>query len=174
MEIVILRRQVAGEDDVILVAARDGNEGKPYALSVEVADVTPKEAAEAQAEIDALIKKGDLSRRRLWYQKVVDRFHKQDLEPTVSIEVHVLRIGDVAIATNPFELFLDYGVQIQGRSKALQTFVLQLTCGSRGYLATERAVKGGHYSAVVASNQVGPEGGQLLVDRTVEWINSFW
>lgn len=63
---------------------------------------------------------------------------------------------------------------MQGRSKALQTFVLQLTCGSAGYLPTERAVKGGGYSAIVASNRVGPEGGQVLADRSVEMINSMW
>jgi hypothetical protein len=173
-------RRISGEmRDLCPLVAKEQHSSVPFAHRVEnlalpVRKVTPKEAAEAQAEIDALVQKGDLSRRRLWYQKVIDRFHKQDQEPTLSVEVHVLRIGDVAIATNPFELFLDYGVQIQGRSKALQTLVLQLTCGSRGYLATERAVKGGHYSAVVASNQVGPEGGQLLVDQTVEWINSLW
>jgi hypothetical protein len=110
----------------------------------------------------------------LWYQKVVDRYGAQEQQPTVTVEVHALRIGDVAIITNPFELFLDYGVQMQGRSKALQTFVLQLTNGSSGYLATERAVKGGGYSAVIASNRVGPEGGQVLVDRSVELINSLW
>jgi len=65
-------------------------------------------------------------------------------------------------------------VQMQGRSKALQTFVLQLTNGSSGYLATERAINGGGYSAVIASNRVGPEGGQVLVDRSVELINSLW
>ena len=43
-------------------------------------------------------------------------------------------------ATNPFELFLDYGMRIKGRSPALQTFVLQLTTPWCGYLPTERAV----------------------------------
>ncbi|HPM81466.1 MAG TPA: hypothetical protein PLF81_12245, partial [Candidatus Anammoximicrobium sp.] len=110
----------------------------------------------------------------LWLQNVVDRYHQQDKEPTLSVEVHALRIGDIAIVTNPFELFLDYGVQMQGRSKAVQTFVLQLTNGSSGYLPTERAVRGGSYSAIVASNRVGPEGGQVLVERSVELINSMW
>ena len=143
-------------------------------MALPVRKVTEQEAAAAQAQIDALKKKGDASRRWLWYQKVVDRYNAQEKEPTLTVEVHALRIGDVAIVTNPFELFLDYGVQMQGRSKALQTFVLQLTNGSAGYLATQRAVQGGSYSAVVASNRVGPEGGQVLVDRSVELINSLW
>ena len=92
----------------------------------------------------------------------------------MTIEVHVLRIGDVAIATNPFELFTDYGVQIKARSKALQTMVLQLTSGWAGYLPTQRAVAGGGYSAVVQSGRIGPDGGQILVDRTVELIDALW
>ena len=32
----------------------------------------------------------------------------------------------------------------------------------------------GNYGAGVASNQVGPEGGQVLVDRTVECIREMW
>ena len=35
----------------------------------------------------------------------------------VPVEVHVLRLGDVAMATNPFELFLDYGIQIKGAAR---------------------------------------------------------
>jgi len=43
-------------------------------------------------------------------------------------ELHVLRLGDVAMVTCPFELFIDYGMRIQARSKALLTFVVQLSC----------------------------------------------
>jgi hypothetical protein len=85
----------------------------------------------------------------------------------------VLRIGDVALCTNPFELFTDYGIRIQARSKALQTFVIQLV-GDGPYLPTEKALRGGSYSAVIQSNMVGPEGGEILVDRTVEVINGMW
>jgi len=175
-----LGRRIAGEiRDVCPLVRQDVRTGVPVAHKVEdialpVRKVTEKEVAEAQAEIDALAKKEGTARRRLWLQKVVDRFHSQDKEPTLTVPVHALRIGDVAIITNPFELFLDFGVQMQGRSKAVQTFVLQLTNGSSGYLPTERAVRGGSYSAIVASNRVGPEGGQVLVERSVELINSLW
>jgi len=46
--------------------------------------------------------------------------------------------------------------------------------GVEGYLPTARAVRGGGYSAVAESNTVGPEGGQVLVDRTVDLVKSLW
>jgi hypothetical protein len=58
-------------------------------------------------------------------------------------------------------------------SKALQTFIVQLA-GPGTYLATEKAIRGGGYSAVCLSNIVGSEGGQILVDRTVRLINQMW
>ena len=169
-------RRIAREvDDVYELARGDNRTNVTFAHSV--ADwalprrkVTEGEAKAAQAQIDALVKANDATRKRLWHQAVVDRYRTQGDEPTFAAEVHVVRIGDVVIATNPFELFGDYGVQIKSRSKAVQTFVVQL-CGPGGYLPTARAVAGGGYSAVVESSEVGPEGGQMLVDRTVEMIN---
>ena len=107
---------------------------------------------------------------------VIDRFEKQRIDPNpkMEAEIHILRIGDVVICTDQFELFTDYGIRIQARSNALQTFVIQLGTGATAYLPTEKAVKGGGYSATVQSDLVGPEGGQILVDRTVELINSMW
>ena len=89
------------------------------------------------------------------------------------IELHALRLGDVAIATNPFELYTQYGIQMKARSKALQTLLIQLA-GPGSYLPTEPAVRGGGYSAIAESNEVGPEGGQVLSDRTVEVLNAMW
>ena len=165
--------------DLLGLARKDIRSDVPFAhvvhdLALPVRKVTEKEVADAQAEIETLARKGDNSRRGAWLKATIDRFAMQDREPTFNAEVHVLRIGDVAIATNPFELFQDYGVQIKARSKAEQTFVIELTGGWGGYLATPRAIAGGGYSAVIQSNRVGPEGGQILVNHTVETINSLW
>lgn len=88
------------------------------------------------------------------------------------LEFHVLRLGDIALATNPFELYLDYGVRIKARSPAVLTLVTQLACQHCGYLPTERAIKGGGYSA--DKYVVGPPGGQILVDETVQRLKVLW
>jgi hypothetical protein len=74
-----------------------------------------------------------------WNQRVVDRFESQQAgtQPPYVMELHALRLGDVAIATNAFELYTDYGVQIKARSPAVQTFVIQLA-GPGTYLPTAR------------------------------------
>ena len=106
-------------------------------------------------------------------QRLKNRYELQKEQKVYPVEVHVLRIGDVAIATNPFELYLDYGIRIKGRSPAVQTFVVQ-HAGSGTYLPTSRYVEGGAYGAVPASNIVGPKGGQELVESTLDMINSLW
>jgi hypothetical protein len=88
------------------------------------------------------------------------------------IEFHVLRLGDIAMATNPFELYLDYGIRIKARSPATLTLLVQLSCQHCGYLPTEKAVQGGGYSA--DKYVVGPEGGQALVDETVKCLRALW
>jgi len=107
---------------------------------------------------------------------LVKRYEQQDENPIHKIENHIVRLGDVVFATNPFELYMDYGARIRARSKALQTFLVQLADGSVNgfYLPTRRAVDGGHYSAVVKSNWVGPEGGDVLVEGTVSGINKLF
>jgi hypothetical protein len=46
------------------------------------------------------------------------RFGLQERYDILKTESHILRIGTIAVATNPFELFLDYGNQIRARSKS--------------------------------------------------------
>ena len=110
---------------------------------------------------------------RAW--RTLERYELQKTVSTLPVKVHVVRIGDMAIATNPFELYLDYGSQIKARSKAVQTFVVELASpGGGGYLPTQRSVQGGAYGAIPQSTLIGPEGGRVLVNRTLELIESLW
>lgn len=108
------------------------------------------------------------------YAGTLARYEYQHTRDTYDIEVHILRLGDIAFATNPFELFLNYGNKMRARSRARQTFLIQHSCGSFGYLPTEKAEKGSHYSAFVSSGTTGHEGGDILVRTTVEEINKLW
>ena len=104
----------------------------------------------------------------------IERFHTQGDDPRYVADMHFIRIGDIAIATNPFELFLEFGMRIKARSAAEQTFLVQITNDRGLYLPTAQAVAGGHYSAMIYDNLVGPEGGDLLVEHQVTAINRLW
>lgn len=108
------------------------------------------------------------------YAGDIARYRYQQTHDILKTEVHVMRLGDIAFATNPFELFLDYGNQIRARSAAKQTFLVQLCCGAEGYLPTEKAEKGSHYSAYVSSGICGHIGGEQLVRKTVQEINDLF
>ncbi len=88
-------------------------------------------------------------------------------------EIHVLRIGEVAICTNQFELYTEYGLRMLARSDAHMTCVVQLT-GPAHYLPTREAVQGGGYGAIPESCAVGPEGGTALVNETVAIMNELF
>lgn len=180
-------------DAVLPVARKDVRRQLPFAHTVETIEltrrvVTEDEMREAKAgaeklqqEYDQLIQSGcedyrQFSRayhRARWYERGVERYELQKTQPTYPVELHVIRLGDVALATNTFELFLDFGLRIKARSKAVQTFLVQLA-GPGGYVPTERAVAAKSYGAGAPSNIVGPEGGQELVEATVERINALW
>ena len=77
-------------------------------------------------------------------------------------------------ATNPFELFLDYGNKIRALTSSEQVFLVQLANGTEGYLPTDKAERHGHFSAYIASGQVGHEGGALLVKETLKEIEKMF
>lgn len=112
------------------------------------------------------------------YRRIIARYENQVTEPKQPTELHVVSIGDIAFATNRFELYMDFQHRIQARSPFEQTFIVQL-CGTPGpdggtYLATERGVQGRGYSASMFCNVVSPEGGQELVDETVAILKNMY
>jgi hypothetical protein len=174
------RRIVAAWDEAYEGARKDQHSDAVLAHRVAAIElparlVSEAEAAEARSKVETLSRDPRNRRLVVWHQDVVNRLERQKAGSVVAfaMELHVIRLGDVAIATNVLELFTEFGIQIKARSRAIQTFVIQLA-GPGSYLPTARAARGGGYSAIVESILVGPEGGQVLVDRTVELINSLW
>lgn len=168
-EVVGLPRRIAPEDDLneIMAAGQEAS-------------------AKLQSAMDQLEKNPQLSEdeewrestSRLWWssqvsQRTEDRLKVQRSEPTFPTELHAIRIGDAAMAMNPFELYLDYGLQIKTRVEPVQTFLVQLA-GPGSYIPTERSIKGGAYGSKPSSTNVGPEGGRELVNWTIDSINALW
>ena len=106
---------------------------------------------------------------------VVARYEDQDAKPNVVLRMNTVRLGDIAIANNPFELYLYYGQIIKARSRAKQTFLIQLS-GSQplGYLPSPDGAKFGGYGGCVVNGQCGPDAGFKLADATVAAINALF
>jgi hypothetical protein len=176
----ISRRIVAGWEEAFEGARQEQHAELPLAHQVEQLDLPRREVLASEWEL-AKAKIADLSRQPgkqtliYWHGGVVKRYEQQRAGTAgpFPMELHVIRLGDIAIATNPFELYTDYGIQIKSRSPALETFIIQLA-GPGSYLPSLRAAAGGGYSAIVESNEVGPEGGQILVDQTVSRLQTLW
>jgi len=147
----------------------------------KISEAQYQQALAAYNKVMAKVKKDPACAPRVafmardWHHGVVKRYEQLQKDPgaTYPVPVHVVRFGDLVICSNPFELYCEFGIRIKARSKATQTFILQLS-GSGSYLATARAQAGGSYSAIPQSNVIGPEGGQMLVDKTVEIIDGLW
>jgi hypothetical protein len=155
-ELVLKRKGISRRQEIALRVARAVDEVMPYAKK----DIQDK----------LIFKHAVLSVHLPTKQPPAKMFYETDsVQP---VQFHVLRLGDVAIATNPFEMFLDYGIRMKTRSKAVLTMVVNISGGNGGYLPTAKAVRGGGYSA--DNYLVGPEGGQVLVNETVKQINRMW
>ena len=116
-----------------------------------------------------------LKARRNKVNNIIKRYNEEKTMPGFKTNIHTVRVGDVAFATNRFELFIDYMHRIQGRSPFMQTFIVQLVTDQYGvgsYLATERGELNKGYSATPYSCQVSAKGGQELVEYTLDMLKN--
>lgn len=179
----IANRIVNTWEDVLKVVKNDRHADVPFEHKLKVIQlpyrrVTDEEYASAKAALADLETNQKTAAYRywnqLWHGSVVRRYEEQKTAlQNWEMDLHAVRIGDISIVTNDFELYTDYGVQMKARSPSLQTFVIQL-CGDGTYVPTKRAVAGGGYSAVIESSYVGPEGAQVLVNETVDLVTSMF
>ncbi len=128
--------------------------------------------------LEKLVKNSMIIAKDKRYNNIIERYEAQKTQPKHPMELHVIKIGEIAFASNQFELYMDYQHRIQARSPFIQTFVVQLCAQpefrSGSYLATERGVWGAGYSATMFCNRVSPSGGQQLVEETVNELKKIY
>lgn len=168
-EVIELSRRLLGEQDLI-DARKEIETLKP---------VYEKMLADAQNDPEKTNKPRwyrDLTISYVKYRRaasVLERYELEKKQPKLPVEIQVIRLGDLVVASSPFELYVDYGIRMLSKSPAIQTFIVQLA-GSGTYLPTQRSIEGGAYGAVPASTIMGPEGGNELVDETLTIIHELW
>ena len=177
----LLSRRIAHE---VLSALECSPNSKPddcgFAHAFKRIDATPRKITKKErdwADAEAVNSAKRLPADSWWpklLRQVVDNYEGKYKAQPLPTEIHSLRFGDLAIVTNPFELFVDYAFQIMGRSPALQTSVAQLANGTGIYLPTARGAQNGSYGAMPAVAPIGPEGGQEVVETSIELITKLF
>jgi hypothetical protein len=151
-------------------------------ITLPIRNVSEADYKEADARVKSIILEFSPSRRmrgedlvRLFEPMgIVERWKLQQTTGSITIHSSIVRLGSVVFCTNPFELFVEYGLRIRARSKARQVFNFQLTNGQGGYLPTDAALSGGSYSSKPASTLVGPRGGDILTETIITEVNRLW
>jgi hypothetical protein len=171
----IARRIANAVEDTLSCTVPDPHGDHRFFHKVETLSLSPRNITQVErdwaeaAHQEAVSKGDDTSWWPVRLKDVVETYDGLRHSERVPAEVHLLRIGEAVIATNPFELFMDYSMQMKARSKAKQTFVIQLA-GRGFYLPSARAVRSGGYGAMPAVSVAGPEAGAELVEWTVRAI----
>lgn len=132
-----------------------------------------------------IAKHPEIRQKPRWYMDVTRAYRKMERgervkkrlqrnDQTHATPIHVIRLGEIAFASSPFELYTDYAVRIRERSQAVQTFLVQKAGCSGTYLPSGRSIGHKGYGSVPASTDIGPEGGEMLVERTLSTIDELF
>jgi len=95
--------------------------------------------------------------------------------PVDSLRVHAVRIGDVALVTQPCELYCQFGLDIKRRSPAPITAIVGLADGFSGYCPTIYGILGGGYSGQpIHWTRLEPNAGYRIVESAGRMLNRTW
>ena len=108
---------------------------------------------------------------------LINKAHAQDLvnhygDPKNGVmELDAFRIGEVAFATAPWEMFSDTSAWIKDNSPYKYTMVLSIANGRSGYMATREAFEYVSYESV--SSNFGPGGAETAAEHLVNMLKGF-
>ena len=96
-------------------------------------------------------------------------------QPVDTIPVHAVRIGDVGLATQPCELYCQFGLDIKRRSPTPLTAVCGVADGYAGYCPTVSGILGGGYSGEpIHWCRLETEAGYRITDAAARLLHELW
>ncbi len=104
----------------------------------------------------------------------IQRSRYSDRQQYKSCAIHALRIGNAVFLTNPFELFIAYGIRIRAALPGVLLFDSQLTVDNFGYLPTKEGAAHKGYSGMIFNGITGPTGGDLLVEKSISLVKDLY
>jgi neutral ceramidase len=93
-----------------------------------------------------------------------------EMPPRIDVPLQALRVGDLAIATIPFEVFVEIGLELKGKSPFADTFVMSLANGAYGYLPTAAHHELGGYETWLGTNQVEVGAASRIVETLLQML----
>lgn len=92
---------------------------------------------------------------------------------TYPCNLHVVRLGDIVLCTTPFELFIEYTDRIRAACPEATVIDVQLAGDEAlGYLATQKAIDGGGYSAMIFSGLFDAQVAERIVAKCIGMIHA--
>ncbi len=108
-----------------------------------------------------------------WARWLLEMSRQQATGLAIDYEVQGFRVGDFALVGLPGEVFVEYAINIDGRSPFQQTAVMAYTNGNPGYIPTAAAYPQGGYEVEGAYRFYGggytmitPDSERLILDAT--------
>ncbi len=174
---------VAGYDAVRIQKATNGYNQVDLDVSCQTIRV-PMKPRIPQAEVDELaeqFRNGTLkihdARVGKYYERVSESYRNGYEEmKTLDFDQTVIRLGDVAFVSLPFEVFSETGLRISYGSKVPHTLTVSLCNGSFSYFVTQDQLCRGGYEVDIFgirfNQKYADHADDVLVKQTVEHVNN--
>lgn len=145
-------------------------------LTVEVRLPEAKRLAWAEETIAKMVAGEEVSNwDQLFAHGVVRLQEAYGDDPTDSLPIHAVRLGDLAMMTQPCELYCQFGLDMKRRSPARLNAIGGITDGYAGYCPTLSGILGGGYSAeAIYWTRLAEEAGYQIVDCASRLVRELW
>jgi hypothetical protein len=111
----------------------------------------------------------DASQHHRYERNYADRVQRLLEGPDeVTVPLQVVRIGQLAIAAIPFEVFAEIGLEIKEKTPLADAFTISLANDSHGYLPTPRQHVLGGYETWMGTSKVQTDASVLITSAILE------